>query len=35
MTYNQDWEEIEENLKLKKNFNTIKLNNSISGLSVV
>ena len=34
MTYNQDWEEIEENLKLKKNFNTIKLNNSISGLSV-
>ena len=34
MTYNQDWQAIEENLKLKKNFNTIKLNNSISGLSV-
>ena len=26
MTYNQDWEKIEENLKIKKNFNTIKLN---------
>ena len=34
MTYNQDWEKIEENLKIKKNFNTIKLNNSISGLSI-
>ena len=34
MTYNQDWEKIEENLKIKKNFNTIKLNNSIPGLSI-
>ena len=34
MTYNQDWEKIEENLKIKKNFNTIKLNNSITGLSI-
>ncbi len=34
MAYNQDWEKIEENLKIKKNFNTIKLNNSIPGLSI-
>ena len=34
MTYDQDWEKIEENLKIKKNFNTIKLNNSIPGLSI-
>jgi len=34
MAYNQDWEKIEENLKIKKNFNTIKLNNSITGLSI-
>ena len=34
MTYNQDWEKIDENLKIKKNFNTIKLNNSITGLSI-
>ena len=34
MTYNQDWEKIEENLKIKENFNTIKLNNSIPGLSI-
>ena len=34
MAYNQDWEKIEENLKIKKNFNTIKFNNSITGLSI-
>ena len=34
MSYDQDWEKIEENLKIKKNFNTIKLNNSIPGLSI-
>ncbi|MDA9733256.1 tetratricopeptide repeat protein [Candidatus Pelagibacter sp.] len=34
MTYDQDWEKIEENLKIKKNFNTIKFNNSITGLSI-
>ena len=34
MAYNQDWEKIEETLKIKKNFNTIKLNNSIPGLSI-
>ena len=34
MSYDQDWEKIEENSKIKKNFNTIKLNNSIPGLSI-
>ena len=34
MNYNKDWKKIEENSVIKKNFNTIKLNNSISGLSI-
>jgi tetratricopeptide (TPR) repeat protein len=34
MNFNEDWKKIEENSAIKKNFNTIKFNNSISGLSI-
>ncbi len=34
MNYNKNWDHIEKSIKVKKNFNTIKLNNSISGLSI-
>ena len=34
MKYNQKWEKIENNLDIKKNFNTIKFNHSIPGLSI-
>ncbi len=34
MNYDKKWKEIEQNLDIKENFNTIKLNHSISGLSI-
>ena len=34
MNFNEDWKKIEENSAIKNNFNTIKFNNSISGLSI-
>ena len=34
LNFNQKWEEIEKNSEIKKNFNTIKLNYSIPGLSI-
>jgi hypothetical protein len=34
MNYKEDWKKIEEISVVKKNYNTIKLNNSISGLSI-
>ena len=34
MNFNEDWKKIEENSAINKNFNTIKFNNSISGLSI-
>ena len=34
LKYNQKWEKIENNLDIKKNFNTIKFNHSIPGLSI-
>ena len=34
MDYDKNWEEIEENIKITRNFNTIKLNNSVPGLSI-
>tara|TARA_Y100000591_G_C21792809_1_gene677552 strand:+ start:47 stop:1360 length:1314 start_codon:yes stop_codon:yes gene_type:complete len=34
MDYDKNWEQIEENTKITRNFNTIKLNNSVSGLSI-
>ena len=35
MTYNSDWKKIEKNTKIKKNYNKIKLSNSVPGLSIV
>tara|TARA_Y100000768_G_scaffold367144_1_gene329961 strand:- start:757 stop:2136 length:1380 start_codon:yes stop_codon:yes gene_type:complete len=34
LNYDKKWEEIEKNLDIKQNFNTIKLNYSIPGLSI-
>ena len=34
MKYDENWSEIENNLDINKNFNTIKLNHSIPGLSI-
>ena len=34
MNYNEEWLKIENNLEIKKNFNKIKLNNSVPGLSI-
>jgi hypothetical protein len=34
MNYREDWKKIEGNSVVKNNYNTIKLNNSISGLSI-
>ena len=34
MKYDEKWGEIENNLDIKRNFNTIKLNHSIPGLSI-
>ena len=34
MKYNEKWEQIENNIKIKKNFNKIKLNHSVPGLSI-
>ena len=34
MSYNDKWQEIEQNSDIMKNFNTIKLNHSIPGLSI-
>ena len=34
MNYKEDWKKIEEKSVVKKNYNTIKLNNSIPGLSI-
>lgn len=34
MVYNSDWKKIEENIKIKKNYNKIKLSNSVPGLSI-
>ena len=34
LNYDKKWEEIEKNLHIKQNFNTIKLNYSIPGLSI-
>ena len=34
MVYNSDWKKIEENMKIKKNYNKIKLSNSVPGLSI-
>ena len=35
MHYKKEWQKIEENLEIKSNFNEIKLNHSIQGLSIV
>ena len=34
MSYNDKWQEIEQNSDIMKNFNTIKFNHSIPGLSI-
>ena len=34
MNFNDDWKKIEENFEVNENFNTIKFNNSIPGLSI-
>ena len=34
MNYNKEWATIENNLEIKKNFNKIKLTNSVPGLSI-
>ena len=34
LNYDKKWEEIEKNLDIKQNFNTIKLNYSIPGISI-
>lgn len=35
MHYKKEWQKVEENLEIKSNFNEIKLNHSIQGLSIV
>ena len=35
MHYKKEWQKIEENIEIKSNFNEIKLNHSIQGLSIV
>ena len=34
MNYPKKWEKIEQKIKIKKNYNTIKINNTVSGMSI-
>ena len=34
MDYPKKWEKIEQKIKIKKNYNTIKINNTVSGMSI-
>ena len=34
MNYPKKWEKIEQKIKIKKNYNTIKMNNTVSGMSI-
>ena len=34
MDYPKKWEKIEKKIKIKKNYNTIKINNTVSGMSI-
>ncbi len=34
MDYPKKWEKIEKKIKIKKNYNTIKINNTVSGMTI-
>ena len=35
MEYPKKWEKIEQKVKIKENYNTVKINNTVSGMSIL